>query len=391
MILNLLPITKGGGLQGVMSFLTTLAGDSERRDKVTVICRNGTAAATLARENFPSVSILNGGMSGRIEGEWSALYKHPSAKMSLTFFGSPIFGSKGRFVNVCGCAYPNLFYPEIDFWNYLPVGQRIKKRIIDFIRCKGLKQADFWIFETEIMRNRAVRLFDLPRDRTVVVGLTPSSLVTKAAVNPERASEFDQRLKSGFRFLMLAGAHSNKQQILIPDWIESLLRMGCKKFSFVTTMKEQDPYATKVISEIAKRGYGEHFANVGPVQPQDCASLIDRCDAMLCLSRLESFSNNFVEAWQLEKPLVVSTVDWAQETGGSGALFVEPTSFLDVAATLKSVMEDASVRERLVASGRKMLTHYHTPTSRYNEYWRVLDVARELGPCPPEARKKIRW
>ena len=390
-ILNLLPITKGGGLQNVMSFLKSLSEDAERRDQVTVICREGTAAADFTRDNFSNSRLVPRGLKGRIQGELHALHQLTHAKLCFTFFGSPTIGSRGKFVNVCGNAYPNLFYPEVDFWAYLPMGGRIKCKAIDIIRRKGQKLADFWIFETDVMRGRAMRLFNFPSDRCAVVKMAPSDYVRKDRVNPTKFANFDKAIRPGFRMLMLAGAHSNKKQIYIPEWIDALKKLGCEDFAFVTTMNEQAPYAQEVIQEVKRRGQERHYTNIGPVQPQDCASLIEACSAMLCVSRLESFSNNFVEAWNMEKPLVASDWDWSQDAGGRAALYVKPDQFSETAATLKTLMTSQNQRDDLVKAGRENLKSYHTPASKYVEQWRVIEHARGLGFCPPETRRKIRW
>src|SRR5688500_7788804 len=111
-ILNLLPITKGGGMQGVLSFVKTLSEDDAKRKQVTIVCRDRAPLAGLCRERSPSHLIVEDSTAGRFKGESKGLYVHANAKLCFTFFGAPVFGSKGKFVNVCGCAYPNLFYPD---------------------------------------------------------------------------------------------------------------------------------------------------------------------------------------------------------------------------------------------------------------------------------------
>ncbi|HUS09400.1 MAG TPA: glycosyltransferase, partial [Pyrinomonadaceae bacterium] len=164
-----------------------------------------------------------------------------------------------------------------------------------------------------------------------------------------------------------------------------------REFSFVTTMNEQDAYAQRVMSQINEQGLQRFFTNLGPVPASDCASLIDACDALLCLSRLESFSNNFVEAWTMQKPLVVTDADWARDACGEAAVYVDPTNIKRTAETLERLMATPAVQQATVDHGTANLSRYHDAASKYRDYWNVIARAREMGFCSSADRRRIRW
>lgn len=387
---NLLPILKGGGMQNALSYLKTLAADTPRRDRVRVLCQDETPLADFCRKHFREPVIVRRGALNRLAAEAKG-FPGVDAELCFTLFGAPSFGSRGKFVNVCGCAYSNLLYPELDFWNFLKGFAYQKKQFVDLLRKKTLKMADYWIFETEILRRRAVKLFNFPEDRVAVVRMAPSGYVTKQQVDPAVAARIEKQLRPGFRLLMLSGAHPNKQQALLPDLIETMVKNGLRDFSFVTTMNAADAYCQRVVGEIGRRGLGDYLTNIGPVPAVECASLIEICNAVVCFSRLESFSNNFVEAWQMQKPLVVTDGDWSRDACGGGGLYVDPSKADACATAIQQLVHDQELRGRLVREGDRVLKTYNTPESKYEEYWRTLETARALGICPPETRRRIRW
>jgi glycosyltransferase involved in cell wall biosynthesis len=390
-VLNLLPIAKGGGLQNGMSFLRTLSGDHERRATTTVVCRDRTPLAEFCRKENLVSEIVPQGTVGRIRGEINRFLICSDARICLTLFGAPIFSTKNRMISVCGCAYSNLFYPELDFWNYLKGLRYWTKQFVDSLRRRTLQKADLWIFETEVLRLRAINLCSFPANRAVVIKMAPSGFVRKDYVDPAKRAEFARKLPRGFRLLMLAGAHPNKRQAVLPHLIEELRKIDAGPFVFITTMNDRDEYAKTVIAEIHAAGLHSEFCNIGPVAAQDCASLIEACDAMLCFSRLESFSNNFVEAWAMRKPLIVTDADWARDACRNGALYVDPTNPQKAASVIKQLIAKVSTQRELIAEGEECLGSYNTPESKYREYWKVIDVAGQLGFCSPTDRRLIRW
>jgi glycosyltransferase involved in cell wall biosynthesis len=387
---NLLPILKGGGMQNALSYLKTLAADEQRRSRVRVLCQDETPLADFSRKHFSKPVIVKRGTISRLAAEAKG-FPDAGAELCFTLFGAPSFGSRGKFINVCGCAYSNLLYPELDFWNFLTGFAYQKKQFIDLLRKKTLKMADFWIFETEILRRRAVKLFNFPENRVAVVRMAPSGYVRKDQVDPTVTARIEKQLRPGFRLLMLSGAHPNKQQALLPDLIEAMVKNGLKEFSFVTTMNAADTYCRRVVGEIARRGLSVHLTNIGPVPAVECASLIDICSAVVCFSRLESFSNNFVEAWQMQKPLVVTDGDWSREACGGGGIYVDPANAAECARALQELIRNPDFQRQLVEEGSRVLKTYNTPETKYEEYWRTLETARNLGVCPPGERRQIRW
>jgi len=390
-LLNFIPRIGGGGLQNALSFLQVLDADPQRRQQCTVLTQTGSKVHELCLQRELSVIEAAPGLVGRLLFELRSRRRFARSQLCFTFWGGAMLGALGHLVNVGGCAASNLLYPEIDFWGFLPPAKRRAKMLKDLYRRRMIERNDFWIFETQIMADRAVRLAGFPADRVAVVRMAASNLVSPEKILPDLADGFESRLPSGFRFLFLCGAHPNKRQHLLPGIARGIRESGVTDFCFVTTMGEADPYAQNVLRQFGESGLGDHISNIGPVPSDHVATLIDRCDAMCSLSLLESFSNNYVESWRMQKPLVLTDADWARHSCGDGAIYVRPGDGASAGAALAELAANASLRSDLVAAGNGQLATYPTAAEKNENYFRVLATAAGKGICPRELRREIHW
>ena len=135
----------------------------------------------------------------------------------------------------------------------------------------------------------------------------------------------------------------------------------------------------------------KYFCNIGPVNPEEVSSLIHVVNAVCTFSRLESFSNNFVEAWAMGKPLMVTDADWARDSCGNAAVYVDPENAAGTAAKMKELIDNSTLSEELVVAGRRQLQIYPTAEQKCKLYLDCIDKAEQLGPCPKEVKRKIHW
>ncbi len=293
-------------------------------------------------------------------------------------------------INVNGCAYSNLFYPEIPFW-----AQAGKYRYLfemkDFFRRKQIQKADYWIFETEVLRKRAIELCNFPEERVGVVNMAPSQLVKPENVKGDLLSVFESKLPKKFKFLHLCGPHPNKRLVAMAAITREMVKQGARDFCVVFTINCDSDYAKMVQLAFVKEGVEDYLELVGPVASDECATLIDCCDVMCTFSILESFSNNFIEAWRMRKPLVVTDSDWSRGSCGGGALYLNPENSFESAGMLRTLLDNDALRKDVIEKGSLQLANYPTPEEKLNLYLIEMEKAKFLGPCPSEERRCIKW
>lgn len=127
-LLNFVPIKAGGGQQNALSFLKNIYNKDLSFDYI-VACTENTHVHFFCKDHNIKHIVYSDSLAGRFLFETLGFYeikkKYP-IKTIFTIFGSaPIF-STGVY-KISGCAYSNIFQPEIDIWGYLPWNKRIIK------------------------------------------------------------------------------------------------------------------------------------------------------------------------------------------------------------------------------------------------------------------------
>lgn len=388
-ILNFLPVQAGGGLQNSLSFLNVLINTEADLKRFTVVTRRDSVIHQLAVQlGLESIAIYNSTAS-RLAFELTCRHHFHPGQLCFTIFGPPLIGTAGYLLNICGIAYSNLYYPEVVFWKQYAGLQRLKLEIIDRIRLMTLCLADYWVFETHVLAQRAKLLGLYPEDRVGVVRMAPSSLVSFECIRAERAAAYDEKLPKGFRFLFLSSAATNKRIDRMAPIAAELKCYTDSPFVIVTTMSVDEPYYNTVKTAFAQHGVSDHFYNIGPCPSEHVASLISVCDSMCLFSILESFSNNFVESWQMRKPLVVADYDWSRAIAGLGAMYIDPEQPAAAAKRMADLMNDSHVRQRIIEQGVCQLKEYPTAETKCQIYLEQIETARLLGRMPAELRRQI--
>ncbi|AUS45318.1 transferase (plasmid) [Ralstonia solanacearum] len=375
LLINLIPLEAGGGLQNACSFL--LAAPLGRDCEVHARRLKSIQSALVKRE-IPLRAIPHGAMY-RLRAEWGIARKGDGKQVCFTLFGPPPVFSKGRLINVVGCAYANLFYPELDFWSNHKGLARLKKTVIDWYRRWGIARADYWIFETDAIARRAIERFSFPPDRVFVVRMAPSRLVLESVTT----RTFPELPPDRFLTLYLAGPHPNKRIGALIDVALALHARADTRFCFVLTLPPDAPQTRLLMERIARYGLERYFVNVGTVKPEHAGALIRRCHAMCNLARLESFSSNFVEAWAMRKPLLVTDADWSRASCADGAVYVHPERPQTIVAALQRLHEDKDFYASLVARGAGVLDTYPSAEQKAEHYLEIIrrrDLTSYRGP-----------
>jgi len=388
-IINLNRLAHGGGQQNGMSFLSTLAEIRDPKDYRVAVLKNSLLHRHAVACGFPVVLSDNKWFM-----ELFCRRYFQKGDVCFNFFGPPWRRSKDWLVNVSGVAYSNLFYPEIDFWKYHSTFGKTLKHLTDRLRLFQIGAADYWIFETEELLRRSRLLAKYPEERTAAVRMCPSVLVKPENVSEEAKSRFESKLTPGSRrLLFLAGGNPNKRIINVAS-ILYLMRVRFRPndpVEIVVTLPPDNGYFKKIKDEFSRFGLSKCLVNVGPVPPQDVASLITCCRCMCLFSVLESFSNNMVEAWNMGIPLVVTDSSWASSEAGDAAFYLDPDHGEQACGVLWDAIQDAEKRRTVVGNGRQRLESFPDPVQKCEAYLRCIEQARQLGGLGKSRRNIVRW
>jgi glycosyltransferase involved in cell wall biosynthesis len=103
---------------------------------------------------------------------------------------------------------------------------------------------------------------------------------------------------------------------------------------------------------------------VGPVAKDQLLSVYSQVDFVFLLSKLESFSNNIIEAWHFGKPLVVSNEEWAKALCGDAAIYVDRDSPCSIAEVLIETARHPARIDAVVSAGRNQLQRFPAISER---------------------------
>lgn len=354
-------LKSGGGLQVGLGFLDSLES-SNLSWRVLV---SDQIACSLGVQSVDHVAVDT-------PKPHEALYSSDRSSVHYQLFGPGRFSPKG-IPTVTGCAYSNLFYPEIDFWESAGRFAKRRARIQDVFRSSMLKMQDFIVFETDVLRARAISLWGLDPDRSFV--LRPSISVAFSerlkVTSPNQFFKPDGRITLG----AISGPHPNKRLDRVLDTLAALERCHPGVFRLVCTMDAKSPQVSAFADEVRARQLSDSVELVGQVPQTLVADLYRHLDGVVLFSRLESFSNNVIECLASRTPLIVTDYDWSRSQAGEAAIYVEPTAPEDAAALIAEVLMSESARSELSDCASLQLNKFPSPQDRHRALENILTTA----------------
>lgn len=287
-----------------------------------------------------------------------------------SYFGYGFFGAGIK--QVSGSADSNLYFPEIDFWKDYQRLARLKKWITDKYRLFGVKRSSAVVFENEAMKTRAVKLFNIRRSKFI----KPSIVIEK------RKEEFimpDKVHPDNLKGLFLCGWHHNKNVMIIPELALEFRKSGTEIQFILTAPYDSTAMRSVFLKKLNDYGVEDLVSIVGSVNKAKLESLYRQIDFVFLLSKLESFSNNIIEAWQFERPLVISDEEWSRAICRDGAIYVDRNDPAAIASSVTQLINDPTALMKIVDEGRKELQSYPTTAERIKQELQYLkEIAADV-------------
>ena len=356
-LVNLATMKAGGGQNVALNFLYAIRSiNVPGVDCIFMVAKESEAHRFLANQldlkyvavpTYPVARILFEILVGPF-----LLRKH-HVDIVYSYFGYAFFFSKVP--QVCGCAVSNLFFPEVDFWQGYRGLCRLKRLLVDKYRLFTVRRATALIFENTLLEDRGRHLFGLRKTFTI----RPSIHVPDN--HAHYALPVQQSVKN--RGLFLCGWHLNKNVMRIPE-IAAALRQAGQPFNFVLTASNNDSVLHRhFVALTEQHGVSDMILLPGTARKDQLASLYAQVDFVFLLSKIESFSNNIIEAWYFGKPLIVADEPWARALCGAAAEYVARESPVEIAQSIKGLIDNPERVAVLVNQGYNLLKEY--PDIRY--------------------------
>ena len=153
-----------------------------------------------------------------------------------------------------------------------------------------------------------------------------------------------------------------------------MLKFGVREFMFLLTTSREAYLKSLKRFGIREDLIDTHFTFLGSIPPQRIMEAYRQAEVVVSLSDLESFSNNYMEAWTARLPLVVSNRDFSRNVCGESAIYVEPHQPEAVAKQLFLLAQDPDLQDMLVKAGIERLSLLPSQEERF-----ALVIKKILG------------
>ncbi|MBO3700882.1 glycosyltransferase family 4 protein [Roseivirga sp. E12] len=354
LVVNLIPLKAGGGQRVGLNFILSMVENDFFGHKVHFLVNNGSVLESeLKKHGVMNYSVVPTGLLKRLSFElfWGRrLLRRIETDAIYTVFGYSLFGKE--FKQISGVAYSNLFFPEINFWVEYKGLARLKKSLVDVYRSFVLKKATALIFENPAMEKRAHKLWSYPSQRTTYI--PPSIYKTK--VKSFRALNISE--EASWNVLMLCGWQRNKNIHLVPKIAAEAKARQLNVHFTLTVAIDGSPDSEMFKEEMDNLGVSSMISLIGQVPPEEVSELYLKANSVMLLSKLESFSNNIIEAWTYGVPLFITDHDWAREICKKAAFYVDRDSPNDIVSGLQQVIQNEELICSYIALANEIVTSY---------------------------------
>src|SRR5690606_28839867 len=122
-----------------------------------------------------------------------------------------------------------------------------------------------------------------------------------SAISDSFNSRLNRIINNNFKILILSGWHKNKNIEIVPDILYHLNKKGIKDINFIITVSPNHPESIKLSNKANELNVKDKIIYFDSVNPDEVYHLLEKIDAIILMSLLESFSNNIIEAWYFKK------------------------------------------------------------------------------------------
>ncbi len=357
-VIEAIGLTAGGGKEGALNLMARLAQHTQHQ--FTLMIPNLDSYKAISGSNIRKIIIT--GSSGLLRRGLLLNYEIPRVCHKEKADALLCLGNFSPWVRVCPTAVflhnPWIVYGDAEAASRCTAREKL---INAYGRhsYRHLPKDVTVIAQTQVMKEHLCEMYGVDPKRVVVIPNTFS---------------FDEWRKDGnlpsparregskpFTFLCLARYYTHKNIEVLPDALEKLPRYTNKQAIVILTIAPQHhPGARRLLAKLESWDHHGLVTNLGPVPSQKLPDVYRSADAMILPTFLESFSRTYLEATYFGLPILTSDRDFAHHLCQDSAIYFDPLDADDVARAMARVMEDADLRESLVAHGQRLLAQAPT-------------------------------
>jgi glycosyltransferase involved in cell wall biosynthesis len=165
-------------------------------------------------------------------------------------------------------------------------------------------------------------------------------------------------MASKYKGLFFCGWQRNKNFLIIPRLVAAFKKYNINFHFILTAPPDNSAEHRNFLRLIEKYQAGDNISIVGPLKKTQIPSLYEQVDFVFLLSKLESFSNNIIEAWHFKRPLVIADEQWSRSICGDAAIYVSRDDAENIASTVTTVINTDAKKNDVIREGITILQQY---------------------------------
>lgn len=374
-LVNATNLSVGGGVQVATSFIAEAVKKNEP-DIEWRFCVSRQVAENvekiLGQEHTPDLAVFDQNPNHILRGcKARKRLRAETARLQpdiiFTVFG-PFWmkfagrDSKQPTAHLAGCAvcwstHPNrLVYEKIGKIRTL---KRKIRRAWDFF-C--LRRAQYFWIELDIAREGLKRGAGTTDARIRTISNTCAQVFFDA---PKPAADFRG---NEIRLLSMGNPYVHKNFDIIPDVLVALkMRDPKRKYVFTLTAPEDGEEWRNIRTKAERLRVEDGIRTVGKVVLADCPALYSANDILFMPTLLETFSATYPEAMAMRRPIVTTNLNFAHDICKNAAVYYSPLDPKDAAEKIVQIVENAELRESLIAAGDDVLATFPSSREKYEQ------------------------
>ncbi len=256
-------------------------------------------------------------------------------------------------------------------WYVMPWASRFVDRLSHrFLVPRYAARADAIIAVSEVTRRHVMQYLPVPPERvfTVYSGVDD---VFRRPPQPDRLHAVRAKYALPERFLLYAGAVYPPKNFA--RMVRAYAAVGPERgIPLVIAGGENRFLSEHELREPEALGIAEWVRRPGWVSQEELAAFYSLADALLLPSLFESCGLPVLEAMAAECPVVTADRYGTKELAEGAAVLVNPEDVESIAAGIRRVLDDAGLRQELIAAGRERSARFQW-TRCATETLRILE------------------
>lgn len=277
----------------------------------------------------------------------------------FTVFG-PLYKKTSNACVITGFAQPWIAYPNNLLYRKLSFYNKIKTKIIFFIKNRFFKRSNILIVEAEHIKSALIAQ-GYDKNKIITISNTISSIYSQE--NLWQDIKFSKGSNYTLGFIGRNYPHKNLSRLVEVNQI--LLEKYNLQCDFLFTLESNEMESNNFHTY-------ENFKTVGTISVEQCPSFYKNIDALIFPSLLECFSAAPIEAMKMQKLVLASNLPFITDICKDSARYFDPLDNYSIARIIFEAATNHHENELLIKKSNEIVKLLPTPRDRAMSYLNII-------------------